>query len=64
MGTKRTIHIVGTGTIGEPLIGLLLDLQSDLAVEEISFHKHSARLGDRARIKSLMRRGAKLAVEA
>ena len=64
MGTKRTIHVVGTGTIGEPLIGLLLDLQKDLAVEEISFHKHSARSSDRARIKSLMRKGAKLAVEA
>jgi glyceraldehyde-3-phosphate dehydrogenase (NAD(P)) len=64
MGPKRTIHVVGTGTIGEPLIGLLLHLQEDLSVDEITFHKHSPRIEDRPKIKSLMRRGAKLAVEA
>jgi hypothetical protein len=26
MATKRVVHIVGTGTIGEPLIGLFLNL--------------------------------------
>ncbi len=64
MSAKRRIHVVGTGTIGEPLIGLLLDLQEDLAVEEVTFHKHSARVGDRARVRSLIRRGAKLSVES
>jgi glyceraldehyde-3-phosphate dehydrogenase type II len=64
MGTKRTVHVVGTGTIGEPLIGLLLHLQQDLSVDEITFHKHSPRIEDRPKIKSLMRRGAKLAVDA
>jgi glyceraldehyde-3-phosphate dehydrogenase (NAD(P)) len=64
MQSKRTIHVVGTGTIGEPLIGLLLHLQEDLSVDEITFHKHSPRIEDRPKIKSLMRRGAKLAVEA
>jgi glyceraldehyde-3-phosphate dehydrogenase (NAD(P)) len=64
MGSKRTVHVVGTGTIGEPLIGLLLHLQQDLSVDEITFHKHSPRIEDRPKIKSLMRRGAKLAVEA
>jgi len=64
MGSKRTVHVVGTGTIGEPLIGLLLHLQQDLSVDEITFHKHSPRTEDRPKIKSLMRRGAKLAVEA
>ncbi len=63
MGTRRTIHVVGTGTIGEPLISLLLHLRQDLAVEDITFYKHSPRLSDRARIKSLMRQGAKLVVD-
>ena len=64
MATKRTIHVVGTGTIGEPLLGLLLHTQAALEVDEITFHKHSPRLGDRAKITNLMRRGAQLAVDA
>jgi len=44
MATKRTIHVVGTGTIGEPLLGLLLHTQQALEVDEITFHKHSPRL--------------------
>jgi hypothetical protein len=27
MSTKRVVHVVGTGTLGEPLISLLLNLQ-------------------------------------
>ena len=64
MATKRTLHVVGTGTIGEPLIGLLLHTQRALAVDEITFHKHSPRLEDRAKVSDLMRRGAKLAVDS
>ena len=62
MKAKRSIHVVGTGTIGEPLIGLLVHAQQALEVDEITFHKHSPRLEDRAKIRSLVRRGAKLAV--
>jgi glyceraldehyde-3-phosphate dehydrogenase (NAD(P)) len=62
MSTKRSIHVVGTGTIGEPLIGLLLHARQALAVDEITFYKHSPRLTDRAKIATLIRRGAKLAV--
>jgi glyceraldehyde-3-phosphate dehydrogenase (NAD(P)) len=64
MATKRTIHVVGTGTIGEPLLGLLLHTQRALEVDEITFHKHSPRRGDRAKVTNLMRRGARLAVDA
>jgi glyceraldehyde-3-phosphate dehydrogenase type II len=62
MGTKRSIHVVGTGMIGEPLIGLLLHARQALAVDEITFYKHSPRLTDRAKIANLVRRGARLAV--
>ncbi len=64
MAAKRAIHVVGTGTIGEPLIGLLLSIQQDLEVDEITFHKNRPLLHDRAKVKSLIRRGAKLAVNA
>lgn len=63
MGNQGTIHVVGTGTIGEPLIGLLLHSRDALGVDEITFHKHSPRLEDRAKIRNLMRRGAKLVVD-
>jgi glyceraldehyde-3-phosphate dehydrogenase type II len=63
MGTKRSIHVVGTGMIGEPLIGLLLHTRKALAVDEITFYKHSPRLTDRAKIATLIRRGAKLTVQ-
>jgi glyceraldehyde-3-phosphate dehydrogenase/erythrose-4-phosphate dehydrogenase len=64
MAAKRTIHVVGTGTIGEPLIGLLLHTREALEVDQITFHKHRPRLHDRAKINSLVRRGARLAVDA
>ncbi len=41
MAKKRTIHVVGTGTLGEPLVNLLLDMKEDVAVDEITFHKNT-----------------------
>jgi glyceraldehyde-3-phosphate dehydrogenase (NAD(P)) len=64
MSEKKTIHVVGTGTLGEPMIHILLKLQTDLGVDEITFHKNTPRSDDRVRIQNLMRLGGKLAVEA
>jgi glyceraldehyde-3-phosphate dehydrogenase (NAD(P)) len=63
MAAKRVIHVVGTGTLGEPVIGLLLNLQHDLEVDEVTFHKNRPLLNDRMKIISLIRRGARLVVE-
>ncbi|MBL0210753.1 MAG: hypothetical protein IPQ13_07590 [Holophagaceae bacterium] len=60
--SKRIIHLVGTGTIGEPLIGLLAHYKQELGLDEITFHKHS--ISDRPKVKALVNRGAKLAVDA
>ena len=62
MAAKRVVHIVGTGTIGEPLIGLFLNLRDQLELDEITFHKNRPLLSDRAKVKNLIRRGAKLVV--
>jgi len=62
MGNKHNVHVVGTGTIGEPLVGLLLGMREQLELDEITFHKNRALLGDRAKVKNLIRRGAKLVV--
>ena len=64
MRAKRTIHIVGIGTIGEPLVRLLLDAQQAWEVDEITFHKHRPRREDRVKIQSLIGHGARLAVDA
>jgi glyceraldehyde-3-phosphate dehydrogenase (NAD(P)) len=60
---KRVIHVVGTGTIGEPLIGLLCDYQKELGIDEVTFSKKQALLVDRSKVAALMRRGAKLCAE-
>jgi len=56
------VHVVGTGTIGEPLIGLLCDAQEDLGIDEVTFYKHSPKLEDRPKMKGLINRGANLCV--
>ncbi len=60
---KRIVHIVGTGTIGEPLIGLFADFGHKIGVDEVTFHKRTPIKADRAKLGHLMKRGAKLAVE-
>jgi glyceraldehyde-3-phosphate dehydrogenase (NAD(P)) len=57
------VHIVGTGTIGEPLIGLFADLGSRMGVDEVTFHKRTPLVSDRAKLNHLMARGARLAVD-
>lgn len=59
-----TVHIVGTGTIGEPLLGLFADFGAKMGVDEVTFHKRTPLEADRPRIRHLMNRGAKLAVDA
>jgi glyceraldehyde-3-phosphate dehydrogenase (NAD(P)) len=64
MAAKRVVHIVGTGTIGEPLIGLFLNLRQQLELDAVTFHKNRPLLSDRAKVNSLIRRGAQLVVAA
>ncbi len=58
------IHVVGTGTIGEPLIGLFTDFRDKLGLDEVTFHKRTPLVSDRARINHLIARGARLATDA
>ncbi|MEK6608647.1 MAG: hypothetical protein AABZ30_13385 [Myxococcota bacterium] len=59
----RIVHVVGTGTIGEPLIGLLADHSKDFGLDEVTFHKRTPLKHERPKVESLVRRGAKLAVD-
>lgn len=60
--SRKIVHVVGTGTIGEPLIGLLADYRDHLGIDEVTFNKNSAVKGDTSKIKGLLHRGARLAV--
>ncbi|HEY7563592.1 MAG TPA: hypothetical protein VIA81_01575 [Acidimicrobiia bacterium] len=57
------VHVVGTGTIGEPLIGLLADHRADFGIDEVTFHKRTPLITERGKVNDLVRRGAVLAVD-
>ena len=57
------VHVVGTGTIGEPLIGLLTDFRKELGIDEVTFSKRTPLLTDRTKVWDLLKRDAKLCVE-
>jgi glyceraldehyde-3-phosphate dehydrogenase (NAD(P)) len=60
---KGVVHVVGTGTIGEPLIGLLCSFKDEAGFAEVTFHKRSPLPRDVPKIKALVSRGAKLVVD-
>ena len=63
MSSNAVVHVIGTGTIGEPLIGLLTSMKEPLGIDEVTFHKRTPLLTDRSKVKDLLRRGAKLCVD-
>ncbi|MDQ7784465.1 MAG: hypothetical protein RDU20_16385 [Desulfomonilaceae bacterium] len=60
---KGVVHVVGTGTIGEPLIGLLCYFKEEAGFTEVTFHKRSPIPRDVPKIKALVDRGAQLTVD-
>jgi len=61
MASKNIVHVVGTGTIGEPLIAMFCDFREKWGIDEVTFHKRTPNADDRAMISSLLHRGARLA---
>jgi glyceraldehyde-3-phosphate dehydrogenase/erythrose-4-phosphate dehydrogenase len=59
----KIVHVVGTGTIGEPLIGLLADNKEQFGIDEVTFHKRTPLVTEKAKVNDLVRRGAVLAVD-
>ncbi len=57
LGTNNVL-VVGTGTIGEPLIGLLCHFKDQLGIDDVLFHKNTPLLNDRSKVQNLIRRGA------
>ena len=63
MAEKKIVHIVGTGTIGEPLVGILSTFKEQFGIDEVTFHKRTPLLTDRSKVVASCRDGAKLAVD-
>jgi len=63
MAKKNTVHVVGTGTIGEPLIGLFTDYKNKWNIDEVTFHKRTPSADDRAMVQFLIDRGARLVAD-
>jgi len=61
--SKKIVHVVGTGTIGEPLIGLLSDYKENLGIDEITFHKRTPLKSEHAKVIRLLKRGARLVTD-
>jgi len=59
---RKNILIIGTGTIGEPLIGLLADFREKINIGHVIFHKRTPLIDEVAKVDSLIKRGARLAV--
>ncbi len=60
---SKIVHVVGTGTIGEPLIGLLADDAEAFGIDEVTFHKRTPLIEERSKVSDLIRRGAVLTVD-
>jgi len=59
----NVVHVVGTGTIGEPLIEILSVLKKPLGIDEVTFAKNTPSQVERPKVLSLIREGANLAAE-
>ena len=62
--SRKIVHVVGTGTIGEPLIGLLCDFKDQLGIDEVTFHKNTPLTTDRSKVHNLVKRGARLTTKS
>ena len=49
--------MVGTGTIGEPLIGLLCRFRKEFGIDDVTFHKRTPIARERAKVEALVRGG-------
>lgn len=63
MLNKKNIHIIGTGTIGLPLIGLFARHKEKFNIGEVTFHKNTPLLHDLANVRQLLKAGAKLTTD-
>lgn len=57
------VLVIGTGTIGKPVIGLLTKRMETLGIKEVAFHKRTPQIETTPSIQRLIRRGAKFVTD-
>ena len=62
--SNKNVLVIGTGTIGEPLIAMLVRNREALGVDRVFFHKNTPLQSDRSKVWALQRAGAELYVNA
>ena len=63
MSSSNTVLIVGTGTIGQPLVSLFSKFRRQFDIDEVIFHKHTPRSSDLSLLQEFQKAGAKLAYD-
>ena len=61
---SKNVLVIGTGTIGEPLIGLLADHKDSLGLDNVIFFKRTPLSDEKGKVESLIRKGAKIVSSA
>ena len=57
---KKNVLVIGTGTIGEPLIGLLAEHKTALGIDNVYFYKRTPLSEEKGKVEALLRKGALL----
>src|SRR5436309_11062681 len=63
MAKETVVTIIGTGTIGEPLIGLFTARKKALGIDRVLFHKRTPSILDRSKVVSLAKNGAEFVTD-
>ena len=58
---NNIVHVIGTGTIGEPLVGLLAVHREEFNIDEVTFHKNMPYSHDRPKLLQMIAKGANMA---
>ena len=57
---SKNVMVIGTGTIGEPLIGLLAEHKDELGIDNVIFFKRTPLSDEKGKVEALLRKGAKI----
>ena len=57
---SKNVMVIGTGTIGEPLIGLLAEHKDVLGLDNVVFFKRTPLSDEKGKVEALLRKGAKI----
>ncbi|MBU1064201.1 hypothetical protein KKC74_05265 [bacterium] len=59
---RNIVHIIGAGTVGTPLIGILAGRRKSLGIDELSFQPDLSEIRNITMVRGLVSHGAKLCV--